>query len=746
LPSSSFAPYSLFSAVFPSFPQWRITWGNTRFYSAEQETASDLPITTDEDGDAIGDGNEDYEGNRYSSVLFRDFPQPVVTAGMCFGGCSGAAFPEIGCYDGLDTEYSGGSVSDWDDRVVESASECCAYCTLHDECTHWSWAEGGDQECHLKSEMGRAIANENFMSGLKDCAAACPVIVPDPDAEEGAVLACELEGIRLRGNNLKDVKSPRVPTAQACCDLCTETDGCMFWSWDKGKKCYLKDDDEGFSYDGDYVSGYKDCAATCPEPPPEPACTFPGVYWKWNSLAGAGSPKSPSAAECCALCTATEGCFGWSWGHAFDHPNHMRCYMKGFPTDSGGVLTYKRDYRDHYTSGYAGCDLECPAPLPEPACNIGGVEFKGNNLPGVPQYRVDSGADCCAMCTATEGCEAWSWGHAFDHPNHKLCYLKSKSNFVLSERENRDFFVSGYKDCTASCPADLPEPGCAIKGVEFDGNKLAGSDSPRLDSAADCCDLCSQTDGCLAWTWGHAFDHDEHKRCYLKDSDEYKLGLNTDNRDHYTSGYRDCVAACPVIPEPTCTIPKVHFEGSNMGDSPRLDTAAQCCAMCTATEGCEAWSWGHAWDHPDHKRCYMKDDATFFKLGKDTEPHEHYVSGFRGCDSECPAIAQPTCIIQDVEFDGNLLIGDGHFDPIIDTVEGCCALCEVRAVRLSSQHSLPPSLPCVRFCIFPLCASRSAPFAYVCCASPPLFFFFGFAVLFIDVDPPSLPATLFLRR
>jgi hypothetical protein len=114
-------------------------------------------------------------------------------------------------------------------------------------------------------------------------------------------------------------------------------------------------------------------------------------------------------------------------------------------------------------------------------------------------------------------------------------------------------------------------------------------------------------------------------------------------------------------------------------------------------------------DHPDHEQRYMEDNATtftiaavataadaaattaptftiaavttstiaaatastiaaaavFLKLGNNTEPHAHYV------------VAQPACIVQDVTFD-DLYRGDGYLDIVtIDTVEGCCALCEV---------------------------------------------------------------------
>jgi hypothetical protein len=553
-------------------------------------------------------------------------------------------------------------------------------------CLAWTYGSyfGNDdrKRCYMKNSDAyrygiETVDRVGFQSGYQDCTAECPVIA-DP--------ACTIPNVRFESNKLWGAGEPIVDTAAGCCQLCEETEGCKAWTWGNTfgntdrRRCYMKDDDEykqgrETEIDFDFVSGYPTCDLPCPATAEPPACGIAGTRFEGSKLWGVGEPIVDSIGDCCALCEATEGCKAWTYGNTFGNLERQRCYLKDDDTDFRYGISTEIDA--DFTSGYVGCQTECPVPRPAPACGIQQVRFEGSKLFGAGEPITDSASDCCALCEATEGCLAWTWGNTFGNEGRQRCYLKDDDHFKLGFKTTNDAdFISGFPACDAECPPPAPEPACVIAGVVFDGYKLWGAGEPILDTAAECCAYCEATVGCKAWTYGNTFGNEDRKHCYLKDDDIFKLGIGTKDDVDFVSGYGDCEAACPATPEPACILPATRFNSNKLWGvgEPIVDTVAQCCALCEATEGCKAWTYGNTFGNEDRKHCYMKDDDVY-KHGADIESDVDFVSGYPTCDSPCPPQADPpACQIVNVEFSGAKLWGAG--EPIVSTAGDCCKLCD----------------------------------------------------------------------
>ena len=120
---------------------------------------------------------------------------------------------------------------------------------------------------------------------------------------------------------------------------------------------------------------------------------------------------------------------------------------------------------------------------------------------------------CCALCGSTAGCAAWTFNAKYD----QHCWLKTACDSPGSD----DNVISGYGG-----PAPSPPGKCALtsKGDCF-GDDV--SNQPAATPEA-CCDLCSSTAGCAAFT--HAqYDPTgaQNPTCYLKSGCDTKQPCDT---------------------------------------------------------------------------------------------------------------------------------------------------------------------------------------------------------------------------
>jgi hypothetical protein len=132
-------------------------------------------------------------------------------------------------------------------------------------------------------------------------------------------------------------------------------------------------------------------------------------------------------------------------------------------------------------------------------------------------------------------------GNTLGNTERRYCYLKDDdSEYLLGINTKLDVdFISGYNGCQSECPV-LPPAYCKVVGVEFNGEKLWGVGEPEVATVDGCCALCSQTEGCVAWTYRVS-----KTTCFMKDENPFVNGISVVENDDYISGYKDCVAPCP---------------------------------------------------------------------------------------------------------------------------------------------------------------------------------------------------------
>jgi hypothetical protein len=128
------------------------------------------------------------------------------------------------------------------------------------------------------------------------------------------------------------------------------------------------------------------------------------------------------------------------------------------------------------------------------------VDYFGNDLYATPCF-VKTLEECCDLCGKVNECSAWTY-----LPKTGACWLKSK---VTERRVMIDGRFSGCKQTTVLPP---PPPPCQCKkvtGVNYPGADLC--EIQNISSSNDCCELCRQTTGCVAFAY-----YTTYKYCYLK--------------------------------------------------------------------------------------------------------------------------------------------------------------------------------------------------------------------------------------
>jgi len=147
----------------------------------------------------------------------------------------------------------------------------------------------------------------------------------------------------------------------------------------------------------------------------------------------------------------------------------------------------------------------------------------------------------------------------------------------------------------AATPFDAPRAGgvCSpdnfVHGVQCN-NALDLHNAGKMSTAAECCAACEKEKDCMTWTWDQGSDQD----CW------FKRGCATPTHDSNLVGGLSVASNCSML------APGIDCNGDDLWNV-QLDTAAECCALCSATPGCEHFTWDVY--NPSQGRtptCYLK--------------------------------------------------------------------------------------------------------------------------------------------
>lgn len=199
-----------------------------------------------------------------------------------------------------------------------------------------------------------------------------------------------------------------------------------------------------------------------------------------------------------------------------------------------GCCATAGEYCQPWNPGYYQCR---PEPL---LCGIQqvGVDFYGDDL--ATHYGILP-EQCCAQCADTDGCKAYTFVND-NRGGTSACYLKrgtgakrsvvgAVSAEVISPKvacSTAQGAVCGTSQGTHCCPSGsycqpwnsgyyqcIQRPAkCSLQltNIDFYGNDLGVVYS---GSPAECCDKCTQTAGCIAYTFVN-YNSDGRTACYLK--------------------------------------------------------------------------------------------------------------------------------------------------------------------------------------------------------------------------------------
>lgn len=156
--------------------------------------------------------------------------------------------------------------------------------------------------------------------------------------------------------------------------------------------------------------------------------------------------------------------------------------------------------------------------------------------------------------------------------------------------------IGGQHLRDAHAAADAAVPPCARQGggrpancslpiinADFTGNDI--ETLFNVPSFQYCCQRCSQTDGCVLFSWDG-----NTQECWMRGSGNYTLNNDT---DYWTGLTVEVGSVC------TTPLPGYGFYGGNLLTLEGF-TYGQCCDECRQTTDCGAFTW-----HNDGA-CYLK--------------------------------------------------------------------------------------------------------------------------------------------
>ncbi|GMF52349.1 unnamed protein product [Phytophthora fragariaefolia] len=265
----------------------------------------------------------------------------------------------------------------------------------------------------------------------------------------------------------------------------------------------------------------------------------PGFDYIDNDI---GSVASPTADECCAKCEVATGCKAYSWTDM----NGGMCWLKsgrGTIVVNSTVQTATMQPLGS-SNNVGGCQLD------------EGIDYVGNDIGSVHMLKPLS---CCSACLG-------------------------KGPTVVNP-------------AARSAQPYMETPTCGLEyGIDYVGNDIG---SAPAGQSGDCCELCSKTEGCRAFSW----NQQSGGTCLLKNRKD-----NVVRKAGVTSAQWMANPASP-----SCALElDVDYVGNDIGSASSADPYA-CCSKCMAKRGCGAFSWS---DHLGGT-CWFKSGkgATLAKSG-----------------------------------------------------------------------------------------------------------------------------------
>jgi hypothetical protein len=182
---------------------------------------------------------------------------------------------------------------------------------------------------------------------------------------------------------------------------------------------------------------------------------------------------------CCSLCRTTGNCNCWTWHNGGECWLKEECdrytvgleHVSGLPRKSQG-------------SRQASCE-ECWLDYD--------TEVKDHDITGQSDFEVCTLAACCECCKTTTGCTTFMFKPdvANDTDSCGRCWLKYASG---GERVPNNLYMVGYLTV-------VPKQTCNVTdGLYFDDENLWDQGMWGV-TPAECCQSCSETAFCAAWSW-----------------------------------------------------------------------------------------------------------------------------------------------------------------------------------------------------------------------------------------------------
>ncbi|KAJ0397170.1 hypothetical protein ATCC90586_001712 [Pythium insidiosum] len=334
------------------------------------------------DGSVMRDGTV----NPYGFIMYAGYEAGNVVKEHLAGGQPPQ--PQCGNVNlEVNVDYSGQDIGN---APGARAEDCCAICQSRAGCKAFSWTNFNGGTCWLKSAKGDVKPRDGVISGS--------MVAPTPTCPNME------EGVDYAGN---DVGSEPSASAEGCCTICKNFNGCNAFSWNSfnGGTCWLKSS-KGATTN---KAGTRSAVVTLS---PQPNCPSieENIDYSGNDI---GNEKSSTAEGCCAICRQRVGCKAFSWNKY----NDGTCWLKS----GKGATTYQ--------PGARSAVLDTSSNIEED------VDYIGND---VGNQRAAKAELCFDACRQRAGCKAFSWN---DY-NGGTCWLKSGKGAAGSKTGTRSAVVA----------------------------------------------------------------------------------------------------------------------------------------------------------------------------------------------------------------------------------------------------------------------------------------------------------------
>ncbi|XP_077870072.1 uncharacterized protein LOC102803246 [Saccoglossus kowalevskii] len=228
-----------------------------------------------------------------------------------------------------------------------------------------------------------------------------------------------------------------------------------------------------------------------------------GAEWKTKP-----TERVDSSGACCKLCESTTGCVTWTFDKTTS-ADSGNCWLsednvsqvRSNCCNSGIVRRSSQDTGTLHVQVNTNCNTK------ENTSIIGAEIFHNGSA------QRNSSDECCAFCSETPECLAWTFNTiGDDEPGN--CSLKSS----IESEVYQVFRYSGVtRELNKSVAINATEGiHCSIDlNVRRTGFDMTNASVESKASPEDCCAMCSDTNGCVAWEF--VKHGDSLGDCHLKD-------------------------------------------------------------------------------------------------------------------------------------------------------------------------------------------------------------------------------------